>query len=289
MIPEPAGARPFWLQPKWLVGHVLVVVLAVAFVNFGFWQLRRLEERRAVNAAIASRSALPAQPVGDVVDPASGFADVEHLVYRRVSARGTYDGDASVLVRSRSLDGRPGFHVLTPLVTDEGAALVVNRGFAPFTAEAAQALSATRPPTGEVEVWGLLLGTQEREGIGPTDPPEGVLREIARVDLGRLQQQYGIDLYPLSLQLEAQEPAPAPGQLPVLLPPPAQGEGNHLAYAVQWFAFAAVGAGGWPLLLRATARDRRREAGPVADPPLLVASGTSAVHEATTNGKEAAT
>ena len=288
MTPEPAGERPFWLQPKWLVGHVLVVVLVAAFVNFGFWQLRRLEERKALNADIASRSSLPVQPVGAVVDPASGFADVEHLVYRRVSARGTYDGDASVLVRSRSLDGRPGFHVLTPLVTDEGAALVVNRGFTPFTAETAQALSATRPPSGEVEVSGLLLRTQEREGIGPTDPPGGVLREIARADLGRLQQQYGIDLFPLSLQLEAQDPAPASGQLPVLLPRPAQSEGNHLSYAVQWFAFAAIGAGGWPLLLRATARERRRETATVADPPSLVGSAASTARRSTENGKRAA-
>lgn len=276
------GARPFWLQGKWILGHVLAVVLVVAFLSLGFWQLRRLEEKQTVNAAIEARSSLPVQAVEEVVSPAAGFDEVERLAYRRVSARGTYDADASVLVRSRALDGRPGFHVLTPLVDEEGAALVVNRGFAPYTPEPAEALAATQPPPGEVQVTGLLFATQERPGIGPTDPPEGVLSEISRVDLGRLQQQYGLDLYPLFLQLEAQSPAPA-NQLPVMLGPPQQSEGNHRAYAVQWFVFAAIGAGGWPLLLRNTARERRREARADLPDPLLVAS-TTHVGASTENG-----
>lgn len=259
------GSRPFWLRPKWLVGHVLVIVLVAAFVNFGFWQLRRLDERRAANAVIEARSAVPVQPLAEVVAAAAAsFAEVDDLAYRRVVARGTYDAGASVLVRSRALDGRPGFHVLTPLVTDEGAALVVNRGFAPYSTETTEVLAATRPPAGEVEVAGLLLETQERQGIGPTDPAGGVLTEIARIDLARLQQQYEGDLYPVALQLQSQ--TPPPGDLPVLLPPPEQSEGSHLSYAAQWFLFAAVGAVGWPVLLRHTAREDRRGAGPPGHP-----------------------
>lgn len=280
------STRPFWLRPKWMVGHVLVVVLVVAFVNFGFWQLRRLEERRSANAVIEARSSVPVQPLPEVVDPDAGVGAVGNLAYRRVVTRGTYDADASVLVRSRALEGRPGFHVLTPLVLDGGAAVVVNRGFAPFTAEPAEALAATRPPVGEVEVSGVLLATQERQGIGPTDPAEGVLTEIARVDLDRLQQQYGGDLYPLYLQLQAQSPPP-PGTLPVVLPEPEQSEGSHLSYAVQWFLFAAVGAIGWPFLLRHTAREGADpgDAGPPPVPPsFFVDSAVPGTAHPTKNG-----
>ncbi|MDQ3304590.1 MAG: SURF1 family protein [Actinomycetota bacterium] len=259
--------RPFWLRGRWLVGHVLVAVLVVTFASFGFWQLRRLDERKTQNAIIESRSSLPLQPIDEVVPDDAGFDDTEGLAYRRATARGTYDGDASVLVRSRALDGRPGFWVLTPLRLDSGEALVVNRGFAPFTADPAEALAATRPPPGEVEVTGLLLATQERQGIGPTDPPDGELSEITRVDLARLQQQYSVELKPLYLQLQAQ--TPPVGALPVPLPPPEQSEGSHLAYAFQWFSFAAVGAIGWPVLLRHTGRERARGSWPVdgASPP----------------------
>lgn len=264
----PTRSIPFWLRPKWVVGHVLVMVLVVAFVNLGFWQLRRLDEKRARNVDIQSRSSQPVAPVDEVIPPQAELSSVDGLVYRRATARGTYDAAATVLVRSRSLASRPGFFVLTPLVTADGHALIVNRGFAPFTEDPAEALAATTPPAGSVQVTGLLLGTQERQGIGPTDPPSGVLRQVNRVDLARLQQQYGAPLYPMYLQLSDQRP-PQAEELPTVLPPPEQTEGPHVGYAVQWFLFAAVGAVGWPVLLRNTARERRQDgtylSGPVAD------------------------
>jgi cytochrome oxidase assembly protein ShyY1 len=114
-----------------------------------------------------------------------------------------------------------------------------------------------------VEVTGLLFATQERQGIGPRDPADGVLTELSRLDLARLQQQYQPDLYPLWLQLQRSDPPVDEDALPVLLPEPEQDEGPHLSYAVQWFLFATVGAVGWPLLLRRTAKEdeRRRRRG----------------------------
>jgi surfeit locus 1 family protein len=243
--------RPFWARPRWVVGHVLAIVLVVAFVNLGFWQLRRHDERRERNAAVETRSALPVVPVADVVDAEAGFDEVGEVVYRRVTARGRYDPGGEVLIRSRSLGGQPGYHVVTPLVTAQGPALAVNRGFLPLAEDDAGAPS---PASGEVEVEGLLLPTQERGRLGPRDPDEGRLRQLARLDLGRLQQQYGTDLYPLHLQLQRQDPPP--GELPVLLPETERDAGPHLGYAFQWFAFATIGTVGWVVLLRRTARSQ---------------------------------
>ena len=131
---------------------------------------------------------------------------------------------------------------------------------------------------------GLLLATQERQGIGPTDPTEGVLGEIARVDLARLQQQYGADLYPVYLQLQTQSPPPA--TLPTVLPDPELTEGSHLSYAGQWFLFAAVGAIGWPILLRHTSRNDHHHAGAGADPgshPFFVGSAVPDTADPTEN------
>ncbi|HWH33756.1 MAG TPA: SURF1 family protein [Acidimicrobiales bacterium] len=279
---ETAGRDRFWLRPKWVVGHVLVVALVVAFVNFGFWQLRRLDERRSANAVVEARSSMPAAPFAEVVPDTAGYADVEDdLAYRRVVVRGTYDAGASVLVRSRTLDGRPGFWVLTPLVVGDGSAVVVNRGFAPFATEASEVLAATRPPAGPVEVAGLVLATQERQGIGPTDPPGGVLDKISRVDLARLQQQYERPLAPGYVQLQTQDPPGA--DLPIALPDPEQSDGSHLSYAVQWFLFAAVGALGWPLLLRHTAAERDQHSRhPSANVVDVAVSGTA---DPTKNGR----
>ncbi len=156
-------------RPRWLVGTIIAVLLVVLFGNLGLWQLRRLDEKRDRNAVIEDRASQPVQPVDEVVDAEARFGEAGGVAYRRASARGRYDAEGEVLIRSRSLDGRPGRWVVTPLRLDDGTALAVNRGFVPLSAD------VPAPPGGEVEVAGLLLATQERQGIGPQDPTGGVL------------------------------------------------------------------------------------------------------------------
>src|SRR5687768_7354079 len=150
----------------------------------GFWQLSRLQERKDRNALVRARQDEPVAPIDEIVsaaDPTDVGGDVR---FREASATGVYDEDAEVLVRNRSFDGAPGSWVLTPLVLDDGTALVVNRGWVPVTGE--QALSpVAAPPGGEVEVQGLLEQTQARGSFGPTDPDDEVLDTLSRVDLDR--------------------------------------------------------------------------------------------------------
>jgi len=193
--------------------------------------------------------------VADVLDHDASVSDAEDAVYRRVTAVGTYDVDDQVIVRARSLDGRPGAWVLTPLITAPGVALVVNRGWFPTQGVPHTAPAETGPPDGEVTVTGLLYPTQRRGRFGPTDPRTGTLTDLARADIERVQQQVGLDLYPAYLTLESQAPA-QPADLPRPLPPPELDEGPHLSYAVQWFIFSTIAIVGYPLILRRAAGAR---------------------------------
>jgi cytochrome oxidase assembly protein ShyY1 len=65
-------------------------------------------------------------------------------------------------------------------------------------------------------------------------------------------------LYGGWLELVDQDP-PADGSL-ALVPPPELESGPHLSYAIQWFAFAVIGIGGFILLIRAEAKVRRQDA-----------------------------
>ena len=42
----------FALRPRWLLSHLLIVVLVVVMISLGFWQLRRLDERKTYNDAV---------------------------------------------------------------------------------------------------------------------------------------------------------------------------------------------------------------------------------------------
>jgi cytochrome oxidase assembly protein ShyY1 len=242
------GRYRFLLRPRWLLLHALAVLLAVTMVNLGFWQLRRLDEKRAHNRTLDARAALPVVEVGGPTGADQGAT--ADLAYRSAAASGVYRADEEVLVRSRSLEGQPGAWVLTPMRLDDGRALVVNRGWVPANGEPALPPVAAAP-TGRVTVRGLLRPPQVRGRFGPRDPAEGRLASLARADLARLQAQVPEPLFPLYVQLQAQDPAPP--DLPVLLPAPQRSEGPHLGYAVQWFLFTAVGVTGYGLMIRKTA------------------------------------
>lgn len=246
-------SRRFWLRPKWVFGHVLCLALIIVFVNMGFWQLRRLDEKQARNARIDARMRSEPVPLDEAL--AGGADDAE---FRRVALTGRWDVDATVLVRSRALEGQPGYHAVTPLVTGDGAVLV-NRGFVPiFPGGEARILDEARPDDrGSVEVEGIVRASEVRGSIGPTDRAGEALLVMNRIDVGRLQDQVDTRLAPIFVQLTA--PEPEPGSFPIVLPEPATSEGSHFAYAMQWFIFSTVGAVGWPLLLRKTAKEQEQE------------------------------
>lgn len=236
---------------RWLAGHLLAISLVVVFVNLGLWQLGRFEERTASNALLSER--LDAAPQA-YLELAS--LDPEALRYRPTVATGRFDPERELLLRSRSHQGRPGWHVLTPLVVAEGRALLVNRGWVPHELDTPPILPA-RPAEGEVTVWGLLYPSQRPpEGwLVVRDPPQGALSQVFWIDTERLAPQFPYRLEPFYLELVAQQPA-NPGPLPIPPPPPELGTGPHLSYALQWFAFALIGLVGYGLLLRRVLTER---------------------------------
>ena len=253
----------FASRPKWIVRHVAVVLLVVSMVVLGFWQLRRLDDKQAYTALVEARQEEPAAEVRSVVPADAGVRDdeVDVVLYRSVTATGTYDDAETVVVENRTFNSAAGAWVLTPLRLDDGTAVVVNRGFVGFDREGK--IVPPPAPDGEVTVDGLVFPSQQRGRIGPRDPTEGQLSVLARVDLERFADQLAYDVLPAYVQLVASDPpeVPAADDAPrlVALGPPEPDEGPHLAYAVQWFIFTTIAAGGYGLLLRRVARDNAKE------------------------------
>lgn len=229
-------------QPKWIVATVLIVALAAVFIRLGFWQLDRLDQKRALNAVGEER--IEAEPVNlaNLLEEADG--DLESLEYRRVFVTGTFDPSGEVLIRSQVHLGQAGFHVITPLVADDGWAVLINRGWVPLTMDTPPV--DARPETGRQRVEGWVRPSQTRPALGPEDLP-GDQIIFNRVDVGRIGEQMTHDLasvYIVAMGEESSE-VPAPVDLPDF-----DDEGPHLAYAIQWFGFAAVGLIGFFFLMR---------------------------------------
>jgi cytochrome oxidase assembly protein ShyY1 len=78
---------------------------------------------------------------------------------------------------------------------------------------------------------------------------------VTRVNVRQISRSLPYEVYGGFLELTRQQP-PA-GRSPELLPPPEPSEGPHLLYAVQWFLFGGLALGGYVVLARREAADRR--------------------------------
>ena len=234
-----------------MVGHFVVLTLAGLFVLAGFWQLDRLHQVGEQNAVMKARRALPVAGLATVARPSDASAPA--ALQRRVVVTGRYDVTHQAF-EFNELDGQPGVDVLTPLITPDGSAVMVDRGWVPAQPPQQSLPVASDPPAGpDVRVDGYVLPG----GEGGSATVTGGLIQLTRINLELMQPHVPYDLYPVFVRLQTQDPAQPTG-LPRPSPPPALDEGPHLSYAIQWFTFTAIGLIGWPILLRKAARDRER-------------------------------
>ena len=225
---------------------MLVAVLVATFVALGFWQLNRNDEKHEKDAANKAELGAPAPALATLTEPVAAGT--------RVEARGTFEPDAEVLLRGRSCEGTSGDNVLTVLRLDDGSAVLVDRGCLPH-ASITQDIDAARAPSGTVTVRGTVAGSRALQ-------PDEEVGELAsrpalpRVDLAAIASATGTDeLRDEWVSAQYIDPAPA-ADAPRIPEPAPSDDVNHEQYAFQWFAFAAIGIVGWPIVL---ARVRRRK------------------------------
>lgn len=239
------GNARFLLRPRWLLSHLLVVAAVVAMVNLAFWQLRRLDERRDRNELIRDRQEQTAVPVENLLEPGGGSSAVDEVRYRAVTASGTYDAEATVVVRNRTQDGVPGVWLVTPLALDDGDRVGIIRGFVRLGDD--NDPLPVPVPEGELTVDGSVVS---RDGFDGTAP-----RDIAPL----LDQPNTLPALVLADEGAETDEAIQPVPLPEL------SEGPHLSYAAQWFIFATIAVVGYPLVLARVVRRRGKEVDDTTD------------------------
>lgn len=266
-------------QRRWLGFSAFVVAMLALCVVLANWQWNRYQQRTQENEALDTALSAPTTPIEDLLEaqPAGSASDgsagalPDGAQWRMVTATGLFDPAAEVAVRRRPLDGRTGFWIVTPLVTDSGTVLV-NRGWAPAGRDATTAPEVAPPPAGAVTVTGRLRAPERTTQADP--PPAG---QAWAADPEVLVSSG--DRYDAYVELRTAEPAAAEG-LTVLADPGHRGL-NNLVYSVQWLIFATVGIVGWWRLIRQESRrepdDEVGAAGPPdrdADPPAQQAAGS---------------
>ncbi|WP_188269048.1 MULTISPECIES: SURF1 family protein [unclassified Streptomyces] len=247
----------FLLSRQWVILTLVALVLVPTMIELGFWQFHRHERRVAQNTLIADSIAAKPVPVERLTSP--GHTVPREDYWRPATATGTFDTAHEVVVRRRtSADDRVGVHVLTPLVLRDGRIVMVNRGWIP-AAEDQHSFPAVPPaPKGEITVTGRLKADETTGASGIKDLKGLPDRQVMLIDSRQQSALIGREVLGGYLELIA----PAPGKNgPEPIPEPDHDSiGAHMAYAVQWWLFAAGVPVGWIILVRREKQDRRNAA-----------------------------
>ena len=216
---------------------LFVVVMTATCVRLGFWQLSRLREKQALNAALRSALARPPLWITGIETP------VDSVRGRRVELRGVYDERRQILLAGRAHDGAPGVSVVTPLLVDPGHAVLVERGWL-YSDDASTAHPERDPEPGTH----VVIGMAAPFPVGRRGPS---WRQVAS-DSATLWSTRWLDPDSLAARLPyavagfavRQLPGAGVSPRPLRTPPAAYDEMMHVSYAVQWFLFAAILSGG---------------------------------------------
>lgn len=232
---------------RWRDALVLLLAggLVLGLLALSAWQWQRLGWKQALISR--TTTALAAAPVPAPLPATWASLRPQADAYRRVLLQGRFDHTREQLVLASTELGR-GHWVMTPLRTDSGHWVWVNRGFV----DAAHRAPAQRPPADggrSAPLQGLLRFSEQ-----PVLPwlPHGPGQGWAARDLPRLSAALGLAPaapWFLDLQAEpaAQARAGAPGTADMPSGPwPRPGltvlrfSNNHTVYALTWLALAAM-------------------------------------------------
>lgn len=236
---------PYHFSPP-LLAILATILVSALLAGLGRWQLDRMYQKQQILEQHQQRQAekpLTELPVAD--------NNLEKWRYRRVQLRGQLLAERQFLLDNQVVDGRVGFNVLTPMELDDGRTILIDRGWV-----AMGAVREDRPDirvTEEIDnVDGMIyMPFGKPFALGAATGGEvGWPRIIQYLDFVALGDLLGTPLLPMVVRMAPQQSGGYQRKWPVIPLSP----DKHLAYAIQWFALAAL-----PIILLLVLNLKRRK------------------------------
>jgi surfeit locus 1 family protein len=206
---------------RYLFPVLLGIVGVAVLMSLGFWQLRRMEEKRVYLDEIEAR-------IGNAPIPLPAVPEEGPHKFQAVIAEGRFTGEYLEALAGQK-GASPGVMVIEAFALEEGRRIMVQRGFVEE-----EARGVPRPPQ-DARVEGNLHWPQDSNSFTPP-PDEKTGLWFAR------------DVPAMAVRLKT-EPTLIVASAPTgdgIAPMPVDSSGipnNHWGYAIQWFLLAATWAG----------------------------------------------
>ncbi len=200
----------------------MALAMFAVLLGLGTWQVKRLAWKEAILARIAQAEAAPAIPLPAHPAP-----------FTKVSVRGRFLPGPTALfgvsVQDTPLGPVLGAEQIVPLAREDGAVVLVDRGWVPTESGVPAA------PTGPVTIEGYIREPDRPRLLGAGD--DLARRQFFTLDPTKIGTALGLArVAPFTLVAMGRVP---PGVTPMParhLPRPPN---NHLSYAITWYGLAA--------------------------------------------------
>jgi surfeit locus 1 family protein len=196
------------------------------------WQHGRAQEKRALQAQIDAAGA--AAPL-NLNQHAAQAGDA----FRRAFMQGRYLTEKTVVLDNRQLDGRVGRLILTPLQTESGQTVLVQRGWIAQGAGQRAALPNVPTPTDAVRIEGVLIEHVPQFAKFNDNYPQTLPALWPNFDWDAYRAASGLQ----NLRWVLVQTNDAGDGLTSRFTPPSTGIEKHLGYRLQWIAIALLAAG----------------------------------------------
>ena len=200
------------------------------FISLGMWQLERAAIKEAIKYKFETRVAADFR----LFDARETLIDIE---YQKLILRGQYDISRSILLDNQLLQGRVGYHVLSPFILSGSEKIIlVNRGWVALgpgreslpVIEVPAVMDRIRGIASVPDTGGFRLGEVSLQGIWP--------QLVPFIDIDAMQPQFDNRLLPMVLWLAPEQA----GHYQRHWNPAWEDPNRSRAYAVQWFCFALI-------------------------------------------------
>ena len=238
---------------KWMITTILVIIGVFVLIRLGFWQLDRLDQRRAFNDHYLEQVSL--EPIN--LSGQSIPVGLEGMEYRKVSVEGFFDFKNEIYLQNHAHENQPGYRVVTPLlIENQNLAVLIDRGW--ISLSDLKNISSINEQYEQAQtINGIIRNPNSKDKIVDTvKSSEDNSNLYLYVDIASVQNKANYQLLPIYIQLEGdshgEKPIPQTQEIEIT-------EGPHFGYALQWFIFASLLGLGYPFFVRKQVREKTRE------------------------------
>ncbi|KZT02471.1 mitochondrial protein required for respiration [Laetiporus sulphureus 93-53] len=229
-------------QDRWITPTmVLIGAIPVFAFYLGTWQVERLKWKVALVDELEEK--LQREPIS--LPKRVNLSAVPDFAYRKVILKGRWDIEHAILLGPRVKDGANGYHLVVPLVRQDGSTVLVDRGF--VKKELADA-AKRHLENHEVQVFGMLRTSATRNYFTPDNHPEK--GEWYWADVPAIAEHAGGDkahVQPVLVEEifeghGGEQMSRLAQGIPIGRTPTVDVRNSHASYVVTWYSLSAFTA-----------------------------------------------